>query len=148
MRKLSLTQLFLLALVGFVLIQLIPYGRAHTNPSVLQSPQWDSPQTQAFFDRACADCHSNQTVWPWYSNIAPVSWMIQHHVEEGRGELNLSEIGRGKNEIEDMAKVIRRGSMPPKTYLPMHPNARLSETEKADFIRGLELTFGPLEGDK
>lgn len=156
MRNLTLPRLLLLALAAFIVIQLIPYGRAHTNPPVVQEPAWDSPQTQAFFDRACADCHSNKTVWPWYSNIAPVSWLVQHHVEEGRGKLNVSEMGR-RNETDEMAKVIRNGEMPPKTYLPMHPNAKLNASEQADFIRGLEQTFGPMkegsgrdndEGDK
>lgn len=137
----------MIALAGFVLIQLVPYGHAHNNPPVPQAPNWDSPKTQAFFERACADCHSNQTVWPWYSNIAPVSWLIQHHVDEGRSLLNLSELGR-KNEVGKMGVSIFKGRMPPKTYLPLHPKARLSQTEQADFIHGLEQTFGNLKGDK
>ena len=66
----------LLAVVGlFVLIQLAPFGRNHTNPPVVQEPSWDSAETRALAKRACFDCHSNETVWPWYSNIAPVSWL-------------------------------------------------------------------------
>ena len=57
-------------------IQLIPYGRNHTNPPVVTEPQWDSPRTRELFTRACADCHSNETVWPWYSNLAPMSWLV------------------------------------------------------------------------
>jgi len=63
-------------LVGLlVVIQFVPYGRAHTNPPVAQEPIWDSPQTRELARRACFDCHSNETMWPWYSNIAPISWI-------------------------------------------------------------------------
>ena len=82
----------LLVGVGIVfalLIQLIPIDR--TNPPVVTQVQWDSPQTQALFKRACADCHSNETVWPWYSYVAPVSWLVAHDVSEGRGRLNVSD---------------------------------------------------------
>ena len=66
----------LLAIGGlFVLIQLVRFGRNHTNPPVAQEPSWDSTETRALAERACFDCHSNETVWPWYSNIAPVSWL-------------------------------------------------------------------------
>ena len=74
-----------------LLIQLIPYGRDHTNPPVMQEPQWDSPQTRALTKRACFDCHSNETVWPWYSNVAPVSWLIYRDVSKGREHFNFSE---------------------------------------------------------
>ena len=59
-----------------LIIQFVPYGRDHTNPPVIAEPAWDSPQTRALFFRACADCHSNETKWPWYSTIAPASWLI------------------------------------------------------------------------
>src|SRR5690348_18457917 len=83
--------LVLAAIVLFGLIQLIPYGHNHTNPPVAQEPTWDSPQTRDLAVRACFDCHSNETVWPWYSNIAPLSWLIQHDVDEGRQNLNFSD---------------------------------------------------------
>lgn len=60
-------------LMLILLLQLVPYGRNHTNPAVIAEPNWNSPQTRAYFYRACADCHSNETAWPWYSNIAPLS---------------------------------------------------------------------------
>ena len=56
-----------------LVIQLLPYGRDHTNPPVVAEPLWDSPQTRALAKRACFDCHSNETIWPWYTNVAPVS---------------------------------------------------------------------------
>ncbi|HEY5650870.1 MAG TPA: heme-binding domain-containing protein, partial [Acidimicrobiia bacterium] len=74
-----------------VAIQLVPYGRNHSNPPVVQEPAWDSQQTRELAVAACFDCHSNETEWPWYSNIAPVSWALQRDVDEGREELNFSE---------------------------------------------------------
>ena len=59
------------------LIQFVPYGRDHDNPEVTNTVAWDSPRTAELFDPACADCHSNETDWPWYSNVAPVSWLVQ-----------------------------------------------------------------------
>jgi hypothetical protein len=72
-----------------IVIQVIPYGRDHTNPPVIEEPVWDSAQTRDLAVRACFDCHSNETVWPWYSNVAPLSWLVQSDVEEGRETLNL-----------------------------------------------------------
>src|SRR5690349_11025724 len=69
----------LLAITGlFLLIQAVPYGRAHTNPPVVSEPHWDSPRTRELAKRACFDCHSNETRWPWYSHVAPMSWVLQN----------------------------------------------------------------------
>ena len=79
-----------LALLGFGLaIQLVPYGRDHTNPPVLAEPAWDAPRTRELFFQACKDCHSNETVWPGYASLAPMSWLVQHDVEEGREHFNV-----------------------------------------------------------
>lgn len=129
-------------LIGFGAIQLVPYGRDHTNPPVSGEPTWDSPATRAFAVTACFDCHSNQTAWPWYSNIAPMSWLIQHDVDEGRQRLNFSLWGAGGGEGDDMAESVQRDRMPPFTYLIAHPEARLSDADKAAFISGLTATFG------
>src|SRR5690242_6290427 len=75
----------------FLLIQLVPYGRDHTNPSHNVEPKWDKPATRALARRACFDCHSNKTVWPWYSHVAPVSWLVMKDVVDGRHEMNFSE---------------------------------------------------------
>ncbi len=138
----------LLAVVGVVLltavllIQLVPYGRAHENPPVRAEPQWDSAQTRALFMRACGDCHSNETQWPWYSTIAPVSWLVQHDVDEGRAKCNVSEWGRFKQECEEAAETVSEGSMPPWFYLLTHPAARLDAAERRRLIDGLLATFG------
>jgi len=77
-----------------LMIQLAPYGRSHANPPVRVEPSWQGAHTRELAVRACFGCHSNQVRWPWYSNVAPVSWMIQNHVDEARDELNYSEWDR------------------------------------------------------
>ena len=133
--------LFLSGLVLFGLIQLVPYGRDHTNPPVVREPAWDA-QTRALAQRACFDCHSNETVWPWYSNLNPVAWMLQDHVNEGREALNFSEWNRGFDDVDEIGEVIREGEMPLANYLALHPEARLTPQEKELLIQGLMATVG------
>src|SRR5512138_3689682 len=90
----------------FIAIQFVPYGRDHTNPTGGRKIAWDSPRTQQLMADACMDCHSNETKWPWYSNVAPVSWLIQKDVEDGRSELNLST---GQGEPGEMIEALREG---------------------------------------
>ena len=130
----------LLLVALFALAQAVPYGRAHTNPPVLQEPKWDSPQTRALAVRACFDCHSNETKWRWYSKIAPVSWLVQSDVDSGRSTLNFSEWNRPQ-EAGDAAEAVRGGGMPPWYYTIVHANAKLSSAEKDALARGLQATF-------
>ena len=125
--------------VVIVAIQLVPYGRDHANPVGGRPIAWDSPRTEQLMRGACMDCHSNETRWPWYSNVAPVSWLVQSDVDEGRRELNLST---DEAEVREMVETILEGEMPPWQYKPAHPAARLSASEKRDLVRGLEATFG------
>ena len=125
----------------FVGIQLIPYGRNHTNPPSKSEPQWNSPQTRDFAKRACYDCHSNETVWPWYSNVAPVSWLVQHDVDEGREHLNFTEWDRPQKDAPKAAEEVEESAMPPWFFLPLHADAKLSDGEKEQFIGGLKATF-------
>ena len=128
------------ALVGlFALAQLVPYGRSHTNPPVQAEPAWDSPQTRALAKRACFDCHSNLTTWPWYSNVAPVSWLVQRDVDSGRSALNFSEWNRPQ-ETDDIVEAVAGGGMPPWYYKIAHPKSRLSSAEGAKLARGLGAT--------
>jgi len=139
----------LLSLVVFaVLIQFVPYGQS-INPPVLAEPAWDSPDTRQLFFRACADCHSNETKWPWYSRIAPIAWLVRFDVDEGREHFNVSAWGmQSKNEGSEAAKAVREGEMPPLQYLLPHPEARLSDTEQSALVRGLVATFGDKSGDR
>jgi hypothetical protein len=132
--------LFLIAglIVLGLLIQLIPYGHDHTNPPVNAEPNWDSPETRALAQRACFDCHSNQTRWPWYSNIAPASWLVYHDVTEGRMHINFSDWNRiDEQHVDEFQKVFKEHSMPPSQYLLLHPEAKLSPEENQRLLDGL-----------
>jgi mono/diheme cytochrome c family protein len=128
-----------IGLVAFLLlIQLVPYGRDHSNPPATRTVAWDSPRTQKLMTGACMDCHSNLTTWPVYSNVAPISWLVQNDVDGGRKRLNLSTEAP---DVDRMIRTIQRGSMPPLQYKPLHPASRLSAKDKQDLISGLKATF-------
>lgn len=132
--------------VVFIVFQFIPWGDvvpafARTNPPVERQIQWDSPQTEQLMRAACLDCHSNETTWPWYAQIAPVSWLVAKDVNEGRKEFNLSA-SRTELEADEMIEQIERGAMPPRIYTLMHPDANLNDQQKADLIAGIRATFG------
>ena len=132
-----------LALVGLLLLaQLVPYGRDHANPPVTRAARMD-PATQSIVTETCADCHSNRTRWPWYSNIAPASWFIQSDVDGGRKILNFSEWDKAQPSVEELARVITSGRMPPAKYklLPNHAKARLSDAETRRLIGGLRRLY-------
>ena len=96
-----------------LLIQLIPYGHNHTNPPVVKEFNWTTPAAKEIAQRACYDCHSNETKWLWYSSIAPVSWLVAHDVDEGRAVFNFSdwqgvtrhEGGRTENGTRELVEV-------------------------------------------
>lgn len=111
-----------------------------SNPPVENAVKWDSPQTEALFNRACADCHSNETVWPLYSKIPPVSWLVIHDVNDGREKFNISAKDMGK--ADEAAEQVTEGEMPPWQYLPMHSQAKLTPAEKRLLATGLQKTFG------
>jgi mono/diheme cytochrome c family protein len=131
----------LVLVLAFVAIQFVPYGRDHINPPVGAEPAWDSPETRALAKQACFDCHSNETEWPAYSKVAPVSWVVQRDVYEGRALLNLSEWQRPQEEAKEAAEEVLEGEMPPRMYQLMHAHARLSATERERLARGLERTL-------
>jgi hypothetical protein len=144
MRFRTLVRRLPLILAGlFVIIQAVPYGRNHQNPPVLVEPSWNSPETRDLAKRACFDCHSNETTWPWYSQIAPVSWLVQSDVDSGRRHLNFSEWNRPQRHRNDAADQIRKGEMPPWYFLPMHPEAHLSSAQKDQLLLGLASTLNP-----
>src|SRR5512144_2449203 len=106
---------------GFLLLQLVPYGRAHSNPPTIAEPKWDSPRTRELAVRACFDCHSNETRWPWYTHVAPSSWLVQSDVDDGRKHLNFSEFDRPQRHATGAAAELAEGEMPPWFYPPLHP---------------------------
>jgi hypothetical protein len=126
-------------LVVFVALQLVPYGWTHSNPPVTRGATWPDGETEALARAACYDCHSNETEWPAYSYVAPMSWLVRRDVEEGREELNLSELDQGGgHELDDAAETIQEGSMPPSQYVQLHPDARLSEAEEQRLIAAFQ----------
>lgn len=112
-----------------VVIQFVPYGRNHANPPVTQDAPWPSVEARSLAVRACYDCHSNETRWPWYSNVAPMSWFVQDHVDDGRSNLNFSEWDRPQD-TDDLAESVREGEMPLRSYLLLHSSAQLTSAEK------------------
>jgi heme-binding protein len=114
---------------------------AKTNPPVDPSMTLESrvavdPQAAAILDRACADCHSNKTRWPWYSNVAPVSWFVIDHVNDGRGHLNYSEWGKysafeQQGLLRQTCLMVKKGAMPLSSYTPMHPGSKLTAEDTA-----------------
>ncbi len=120
-----------------LLIQLVPLPGRGNNPPVAAEPKWDSPQTRALAKRACFDCHSNETTWPWYSYVAPVSWLVYNDVMEGRSRMNFSEWNQPQRAAAEASSVLQEGEMPPAIYLPLHPFARLTAAEKQALASGL-----------
>jgi hypothetical protein len=144
----------IVALVVIVVLVSIPVWLLQRNPPVVQEPPWDSPQTRALAVRACYDCHSNQTVWPWYDRIPPASWLAMFDTIRGRRHLNFSTWGvpqtgflggegegGGGEGRGGVAHVIQDGSMPPSSYLLLHPDARLTDAEKQQLIQGLQASL-------
>lgn len=126
-------------LVLFVLIQFIPAKR--TNPPVVAQPRWNSNTTMKYVQNTCYDCHSNETEWPWYSFVAPVSWLVVHDVNEGREHLNFSDINNSED-ADEAAEEVFEGEMPMKIYTLMHSHARLTDAERDELVQGLLATFG------
>ena len=133
--------------VMLVALQLVPYGHTRSNPPVLAEPAWDSALTRQLARQACFDCHSNETEWPLYSRVAPVSWLVQRDVAEGRERLNFSEWQRPQREAAEAAEKVLEGEMPLGIYKLMHAHARLSDADRRQLARGLEQTLQQVSHD-
>lgn len=134
----------ILATVGVLaVIQLI--RPSLTNPPVYPNQEIASilrvdPNVQSIFQRSCNDCHSNRTVWPWYSHVAPVSWLLASDVNDGRRRMNLSEWGaytaqKSGDLLGQICKEVQKGDMPPLQYLPMHRASRLTQEDRQQICR-------------
>jgi mono/diheme cytochrome c family protein len=121
----------------FALIQAVPYGRTHGNPPVVRAAKWPAGSGEQLAQQSCYDCHSNLTKWRWYSNIAPVSWLVQHDVDDGRGTLNFSDWNRGQPGLADLIEKVSNGEMPPTQYTLIHPSASLSSSERSQLEQAL-----------
>lgn len=115
-------------------VQFIPVDGIGNNPTeryAIKAP----PEVEAILRRSCYDCHTNETAWPWYSRLAPVSWLVLRDVKKGRAHMNMSEWTDDDKDtmqidLENSWDEIAEGNMPPWFYLPMHPNAYLTDKEK------------------
>lgn len=137
--------IFILLIAAFVVMQF--FGIDRTNPEFdpendflfMEKPPAD---LEKMVKNTCYDCHSNQTIWPWYSYVAPISWLIATHVNDGRDNVNLSEWGEYELEdrahiIKEMIEEIEEGEMPFPGYDKLHPDAKLSEEQKQALFKWL-----------
>jgi hypothetical protein len=128
-----------LVVIGLIIVLTVGALLLETNPPVKQEPAWDNPQTRALAQRACYDCHSNETVWPVYAKLPVSSWLVVFDTVRGRRELNFSEwSSSGRRRGNEAGEQINRGEMPPAIYTTMHPNAILTTAEKQQLITGLQ----------
>lgn len=114
-----------------------------SNPPIQVGASWEAvmkppPDIAAMLRRSCYDCHSHQTVWPWYAHVSPVSWLIWRHVEHGRNHLNFSVWSRYgpeavRHKLGEACEEVQAGEMPLRSYLWLHPSARLSADEVSRF---------------
>ena len=133
-----------LVVFGAALVVVQFVGPARTNPvtdpaKALQRKAPIPPEVGAILTRSCRNCHSNETVWPWYSYVAPVSWAVIRDVNEGREHLNLSDWSHTSEEgaalLDTMCRAARRGTMPIKSYTWIHRSAVLSDADKKALCR-------------
>ncbi len=157
----NLRRIIAIGIVVFAAIQFVPVDR--TQPPISDPIVFTNANAEAIARRSCYDCHSNENVWPWYGNIAPVSWVVANHVAEGRSVLNFSDIagtianggesgergeaneegeggvgGSASEIVEESAETINEGEMPPAYYLLTHPDAKLSAADKTTLITGIK----------
>jgi Haem-binding domain len=141
-------------LVVFVLIQL--YRPSHASAPVDQTKAMERSlsiprNVQTVLSRSCNDCHSGKTTWPWYSQIAPVSWWLDQHVKEGLGKLNFSQWGdytarKKRKKLEEICEQVNKGDMPLPSYLWIHRDAKLSPADKTllcDWANAEKATLPP-----
>lgn len=131
-----------IGIVGLLLIQFIPFGHNHVNPPTLSEPGWPNSQARAVVKEHCFQCHSNETQWTWYSNIAPASWLISFDVIEGRQRFNFSDWKDKPGELDEMIAAVQEGEMPPVQYWIFHPGARMNSQQKQELISALEGSVG------
>ncbi len=130
-------RVLLAGIAALVVAQAIPYGHSHGNPPVTSPAHWTDPGAKRLFAAACGDCHSHETTWPWYSNVAPVSWLVANDIQGGRDHLNLSAWHtRRQPELSRVVDAIGSGEMPPLQYKVIHKASRLSDAQRAKLIQG------------
>jgi uncharacterized membrane protein YgcG len=132
----------LVVVVVLVAMQLVPYGWKHSNPPVQADAPWPSAKAEAIARESCYSCHSNETKWPVYAYVAPMSWLVRSDVDDGRKALNFSTWGTGDNKAHDAEDMISTGEMPPSKYTIIHRKAKLTGAEKRTLIAALKQMEG------
>lgn len=144
-----------LVVVALIVLSVQATAKNRNNPPVIAEPQWNSSETRALAERACFDCHSNETKWPLYSGLPVVGGLIERHVLDARQKLNFSEWGVAGREQEgeeaaekvyDPMHYAENDTFPQPPYSWLHPKARLSQAERDQLAQGLTATLGGEEG--
>jgi hypothetical protein len=140
MFKKVMKKILVVLLIAFVAIQFFrPAKNTATGPEAyandITKVHAVPADVQAVLQKACNDCHSNHTNYPWYSQVQPVAWWLADHIKEGKGELNFSEFAgyslrRQYRKLEEVAEEVKEGKMPLDSYTWIHKAAKLTETEK------------------
>lgn len=118
-------------------VQFVTYGWHHSNPPVVQDAPWPDAASRDVARESCYSCHSNETDWPAYSYVAPMSWLVRSDVERGREEFNFSDWERFADDVDDAIEVIESGEMPPGRYTFVHRGATLSDVEREVLLNAL-----------
>jgi hypothetical protein len=152
-------KILLVLLAGFIVIQFIHPKKNKAEgaqPNYIGNVYAVPADVKLILEKACNDCHSNNTRYPWYSKVQPVDWWLTNHVEEGKKELNLDEYTHRSlryqyHKLEEIAELVKEGGMPLDSYTWIHKDARLTESEKsvlinwADAIRDTMKTKYPID---
>ena len=139
-----------LALVLLLLVLVIQVVRPErTNPVIdgsrtIEARTRMSPEVSAIIERSCQNCHTYKTVWPWYSQVAPMSWLVANDVKEAREHLSLSDWAnydkkKALSKLDQICEEVSEGKMPPTSYTMLHPEAKLTEEDKrilCDWVKG------------
>jgi len=136
-------KILIIILVAFVIIQFFPIDK--TNPPVDKGMDFISikniqPEIANTIRTSCYDCHSNETQYPWYSSIAPASWWLKNHINEGRSHLNFSifatyEPKRQVHKMEECVEMLEKHEMPLESYYLGHQDAKLTDAQRQDLIK-------------
>lgn len=140
MKSTILTRIFIALVIAFVLLQLVHTAKNISEISTTNSIEqhYDVPKNVSILLKtSCYDCHSNNTVYPWYNDIQPVAWWLNSHVKDGKKHLNFDEfdaypLEKKKKKLSEIVKTIEKGEMPLKSYTFIHANAKLSIAQQKE----------------
>jgi hypothetical protein len=125
---------------AFLLLQAVPYGHDHGAPATTKQATL-APAAARLAAAACTDCHSNSTRWPWYTNVAPASFLVVNDVKGGREHMNLSRWDTPQPDLGEVVDSIEGGDMPPAQYKLVHGDARLSAAERRALTAGFRALY-------